>query len=63
MNDGKILASHFHDMWIDKKLNDKNKKFMVADSIYDVNEIKNLLLCEGYEYIISPNRKIQNTKK
>jgi hypothetical protein len=59
-NDGKILVSHFHNMLIDKKLNDKNKKFMLADSIYDVNEVKNLLLHEGYEYIISPNRK--NTK-
>lgn len=59
-NDGKILISHFYDMLIDKKLNDKNKKFMLADSIYDVNEVKNLLLCEGYKYIINPNRK--NTK-
>ena len=59
-NDGKILVSHFHDMLINKKLNDKNKKYMLADSIYYVNEVKNLLTNEGYEYIINPNRK--NTK-
>ena len=35
---------------------------MLADSIY-VNEVKSLLFNEGYEYIINPNRKIQNTKK
>ena len=39
-NDGKILVSHFNDMLIDKDLNDKNKKYMLADSIYYVNEIK-----------------------
>ena len=33
---------------------------MLADSIYYVNEVKNLLTNEGYEYIINPNRK--NTK-
>ena len=62
-NDGKILVSHYHDMLIDKKLNDKNKKYMLADSIYDVNEVKNLLLHEKYEYIISPNRKNTKYKK
>ncbi len=59
-NDGKILVSHFNDMLIDKELNDKNKKYMLADGIYYVNEVKNLLLNNGYEYIISPNKK--NTK-
>jgi len=59
-NDGKILVSHFHDILINKKLNNKNKKYMLADSIYYVNEVKNLLSNEGYEYIINPNRK--NTK-
>ena len=44
-------------MLIDKKLNDKNKKYMLADSIYDVNEVKNLLLHERYEYIISPKQE------
>ena len=59
-NDGKILVSHFHDMLIDTKLNNKNKKYMLADSIYYVNEVKSLLSKEEYKYIITPNRK--NTK-
>ena len=33
---------------------------MLADSIYYVNEVKNLLSSEGYVYIIPPN--IKNTK-
>ena len=44
-------------MLIDKNLNDKNKKYMLADSIYYVNEVKSLLSNEEYEYIINPNRK------
>lgn len=59
-NDGKILLLHFHNMLINKELNDKNKKYMLADSIYDVNDVKRLLSHKGYEYIINPNRK--NTK-
>jgi len=35
---------------------------MLADSIYDVNEVKNLLLHEGYEYIINPNKNKKNKK-
>jgi hypothetical protein len=38
-NDGKILVSLFYDMLIDTKLNNKNKKYMLADSIYYVNEV------------------------
>lgn len=59
-NDGKILVSHFNNMLISKGLNNKYKKYMLADSIYYVKEVKNLLTTEGYEYIIPPN--IKNTK-
>jgi len=60
-NDGKILVSHFSDMLIDKQLNDKYKEYMLADGIYYVNEVKNLLTQNKYKYIIPPNKK--NTNK
>jgi hypothetical protein len=59
-NDGKILVSHFNNMLITNDLNNKNKKYMLADSIYYVKEVKDLLTNEGYVYIIPPN--IKNTK-
>ena len=59
-NDGKILVSHFHKMLIDEDLNNKNKVYMLADSIYYVKEVKELLTSNGYSYIIPPNAK--NTK-
>ena len=50
-------------MLIDKKLNDKNKIYMLADSIYYVKEIQDLLLNSGYVSIIPPNRKNTKYKK
>ena len=59
--DSKILLDHFYKgMLISKKLNNKNKKFMLADSIYYVNNIKTLLFNNNYISIIPPNKK--NTK-
>jgi len=58
--DSKILSSHFHNMLIDNNLNNKNKVFMLADGIYYVNQIKDLLSNNKYVYIIPPN--IKNTK-
>ena len=58
--DSKILASHFHKMLIDDEINNKHKVYMLADSIYYVNEIKDLLSSNNYVYIIPPN--IKNTK-
>jgi len=61
--DSKILVSHFNKMLIDKNINNKNKVYMLADSIYYVEEIKNLLFNNGYVYIIPPNRKNTKYKK
>jgi hypothetical protein len=61
--DSKILVSHFSDMLIDKKINNKNKVYMLADGIYYVEEIKNLLFNNRYVYIIPPNKKNTKYKK
>ena len=58
--DSKILSSHFHKILIDKQLNNKNKVYMLADGIYYVKQIKDLLLNNKYVYIIPSN--IKNTK-
>jgi hypothetical protein len=44
-------------MLISKELNNKHKKYMLADGIYYVENIKELLLNNGYVYIIPPNKK------
>ena len=61
--DSKILVEHFSNMLIDKGLNDKYKKYMLADGIYYVEEIKNLLKLNNYVPIIPPNNKNTKYKK
>lgn len=62
--DSRILLDHFHKgMLISKKINNKNKKFMLADGIYYVENIKELLLNNKYVYIIPPNKKNTKYKK
>lgn len=59
--DSKIIMKHFfNSSLIDHKLNSKHKKFLLADSIYDIREFKDKLLNNRYVSIISPN--IKNTK-
>jgi hypothetical protein len=56
--DSRILLRHFNKkMLISNELNNKHKKFMLADGIYYVKNIKELLLNNGYVYIIPPNKK------
>jgi hypothetical protein len=56
--DSKVLLEHFYrGMLISKKLNNKNKKFILADGIYYVNNVKTLLFNNNYVYIIPPNKK------
>lgn len=59
--DSKIFLDHFHNNYlIEKELNNKYKKYMLADGIYSVNNVKELLKDNDYVYIIPPNKK--NTK-
>lgn len=62
-NDANILMDHINNMLIDKQINDKYKKYFLADSIYDVKKVKNQLQQLKYEPIIPQNKKnIRNPK-
>lgn len=60
-NDGKILCNDLTQPYlIDKNILDKHKKYFLADSLYDTNEIRKKLIDDNQYPIIAHN--IKNTK-
>ena len=63
-HDSKIFIDHLDEkLFISNELNDENKKYMLADSGYDVNELKTKLIEMEYEPIIYPNNRNNKIKR
>ena len=56
-NDGFIIMTHINDLLINDDVNNKYKKYMLADTIYDIHKFKNHLINNHYIPIIPQNKK------